>query len=128
MIRVGRVVNRINPKYDGYRPIICLTKCTTYGELGPYVLEDDDGCIMENIWQFSKVYKNVPASKQYYSQWDDTVIWDHPAETHIDSDGNLTDEYWEWRRKGYNNKYPVRYPVGMKHRSECLYSFYNEKN
>ena len=81
---------------------------------------------MENIWQFSKVYKNVPYSKQYYSRWDRTVIWEHPAETHIIYTGLgvpvLTIEYQDWREKGMNNPYPVRYPVGISHRNKCLYA------
>lgn len=31
--------------------------------------------------------------------------------------------YPVWRAKGVRNPYPVRYPVGLKHRNECLCSY-----
>lgn len=43
---------------------------------------------VENAWQFSKVY-----------------------EKHIKND-EVTDEYWEWARKGWNDNYAHRYPMG----------------
>ena len=56
-IRVGRRVYGKNgtftdPTFSGFEDILCLTKYTKYGSLGPYVLADDKGRIMENIWQF----------------------------------------------------------------------------
>ena len=81
---------------------------------------------MENIWQYSKVYSDVPKSKRRYSKYDDTVIWDHPAENHVikNTDGKqiLTPEYLAWRSKGSNCEYPIRYPVGFKHRHKCLFA------
>lgn len=65
----------------------------------------------------------MPASKQRYSRWDKTVIWDHPAEVHIDPDtGCLTPEYRHWREKGMTCPYPIRYPVGFHHRHKCSYA------
>lgn len=124
MIRIGRIKNCSDKlSYDGYIPIVVMTKSSKYGTLGPYVLKDANGRIMENIWQFSKVYRNVPKSKQYYSQWDRTVVWDYPAETHVDSMGKLTQNYVDWRKAGMSAPYPIRYPVGKgKHRSTCLYA------
>lgn len=123
MIRVGRIKSS-NDKltYPGFTPIVVMTKSSKYGSLGPYVLRNKNYQIMENIWQFSKVYQQIPASKQKYSRWDNTVIWDHPAEIHLDDNGKLTQAYHQWRHKGFNNPYPVRYPVGMKYRNKCLYS------
>lgn len=127
-VRVGRRTYRSgggynDPKIDGYKKIICLTKSTAYGSLGPYELKDKQGRIMENIFQFSKLYKTVPKSVQRKSRYDSTIIWDHPAETHLNADFTLTDEYFNWREKGMNAKYPIRYPVGMKHRHECICSY-----
>lgn len=125
MIRVGRCKyqngKRIDPSYKGFEPIVVLTKSSKYGSIGPYVLKDNKGRIMENLWQFSKVYEEVPASKQYYSRYDNTVIWNWPAEKHFDKD-KYTDEYIAWRTEGMNAEYPIRYPVGMKHRHKCLFS------
>jgi hypothetical protein len=125
-IRVGRITDvrsrkPIHPKYEGYTPIIVMTK--SYKEwwpLSPYCLQKE-GCIMENIWQFSKVYEKVPASTQVYSRWDNTVIWNWPEETHV-KDGIILPAYWKWRNEGFNNKYAIRYPVGYTSRHEVLYS------
>jgi hypothetical protein len=125
-VRVGRVIYdnkgvRHDPVYPNFTNIVVLTKSSKYGSISPYVLTDDKGRIMENIWQFSKVYKNVPKTVSRYSRWDDTVIWDYPAEKHVDENDDLLPEYWNWRRKGMNCKYPIRYPVGYKNRKNCLY-------
>ena len=134
MIRVGRrVYNKngtyIDPYYDGFTPILCLTKSTEYGDLGPYVLQDDKGRIMENIWQFSKVYEKVDNTKESYSRYHkDKIIWSHPEEIHVDNNGNLTKEYFVWRKKGMENKYAVRYPVGFNNMSKCLYALAEDKN
>lgn len=128
-IRVGRrVYNRdgsyIDPKFSGFKNILCLTKSTEYGSLGPYVLKDQNGRIMENIWQFAKIYEAVPFSKQTYSRYDQTVIWNHPAEIHAIKNENSefvpTTEYKLWRQKGMECIYPVRYPVGFDGRSKCI--------
>jgi len=81
---------------------------------------------MENIWQFCKLYEKVPKTTQKYSRWDPSVIWDHPAETHFirdpknPDDGELTPEYFRWRKKGFEAKNAIRYPVGYHHRTKCL--------
>lgn len=128
MIRVGRCIYDSNgkpsyPSYEDFTSVVVLMKShSQYGDLGPYLLKDEKGRIMENVWQFSKIYKKVPKSVQYYSRFDKTVIWSHDAETHIDDNGNITLEYWKWREKGMNNKYFVRYPVGFKYRGNCEYA------
>jgi len=131
MIRVGKIRykrgKKILPHYDGFYDVVVLTKCTKYGSLGPYVLKDENGSFMENIWQFSKVYEHVPATIQRYSRWNKTITWDWPEEKHVDKNGKLTDSYWNWRKTGFECKYPIRYPVGMKHRKNCLYSMWDGK-
>jgi hypothetical protein len=58
-IRVGRCIydragKRTDPSFDGFTPILVLTKSSAYGALGPYVLKNKKGQIMEDIYQFSK--------------------------------------------------------------------------
>ena len=122
MIRVGRKVGNSTPSYPGFTPIVVLTKSSQYGDLSPYTLKDEQGRIMENIYQYQKIYKSVPESTQRYSQWDQTIIWNWQAEEHVNTEGYPTEAYWKWRNAGFHNPYPVRYPVGYKHRSECLCS------
>src|SRR3990167_1065909 len=131
MIRVGRCVydrkgKRTDPSYDGFSPIVVLTRSLSkWGVLGPYELRDNKGRIMENIYQ-TKCYEKVPKSVQRYSRYDSTVIWDHPAEIHAVKDENgdwdPTDKYWEWRKKLAENEYAVRYPVGFHYRHNCLFA------
>lgn len=134
MIRVGRSIynkqgKRIDPSFDGFTSIIVLMKShSIWGELGPYHLKDNQGRIFENIWQGSKVYQKVPATIQRYSRFDNKIIWNHPAETHIDQNGNLTQTYWNWREKLMNCQYHIRYPVGFHHRHQCLYAIANEND
>ena len=37
-------------------------------------------------------------------------------------DETITDSYFRWRQKGFNNPDPVRYPVGYNYRHKCLLS------
>ena len=127
MIRVGTITydrrgNKTYPTYPGFTLIEVMTASSKYGEIGPYVLKDDEGRIMENIWQSMKVYPYVPTTRSTFSRWDNTVIWSHPHEIHIDEHGELTPEYWAWRDKLSRNPYPVRYPVGRQHRHKCVYA------
>jgi hypothetical protein len=90
-IRVGRCTysgsKRIDPSFDNFESIVVLMQShSEWGVLGPYVLKDEMGRIMENIWQFSKVYKKTRESKQTYSRWDKTVIWNYPSTTHLSRD------------------------------------------
>jgi len=129
MIRVGRCTyngsQRHDPSFPEFESILVLTKSSKYGSLGPYCLKNEKNQIMENIYQFSKVYEKIPASTQRYSRYDRTVIWSHPAETHAILTENgyvLTKEYLNWREKGMNCTYPVRYPIGFNNRHKCLFS------
>lgn len=124
MIRVGTLHGNIEPTFDGFENIKVLTKSSPYGELGPYVLTDKYGRIMENTWQFSKCYKSVPKTIQRYSRWDDTLIWNHPSEIHIEND-MFTNEFFAWRKKGMFNPYAVRYPVNKNNMKTCLFACEN---
>jgi len=58
--------------------------------LGPCDLYGDYKALrMENAWQFSKVYLQ-----------------------HTDEKGDPTDEYFEWAKKGWDDKQAHRYPMG----------------
>lgn len=133
LIRVGRCTytegKRKDPSFPGFTPIVVLTKSSPYGSLGPYVLQNDKGQVMENIWQFSKVYPSVPKSCQRYSRWDSTLVWEHPAEQHVNAETNaLLPAYWAWRKKGFNTKEAVRYPVGKAKVGTCIGAVYDTAN
>ena len=123
MIRVGRVKYTNVADFPDYKPITVMTASSEYASLSPYLLKNDKGQIMENLWQFSKLYINVPKTTCNYSRWNKIVTWDHPAETHI-IDSQCTPEFANWRNKGYNCGYAIRYPVGFHHRHNCVGSFY----
>lgn len=131
MIRVGRCYYEDNkmlyPSYEGFTSIVVMMKThSKWYPLSPYFLKDDNGCILENIWQFSKCYEIVPKTCERKSRFDNTIVWEHPLETHIDKNGNITDDYWKWREKGINNLEPIRYPVGFKHRHKCKFALTND--
>jgi len=132
-IRVGRIANRFELEKGekteavtrGYRNIVVTShnKKGLGAKLSPYKLADEHGNLMENIWQFAKIYPRVHVQKQ--------KEWMYPEETHI-GDGKrikpgtkidmdeVTEEYWKWREKGISHKKPVRYPTGFKYRHECV--------
>eukprot|EP01124_Arcella_intermedia_P008455 TRINITY_DN1532_c0_g1_i1.p1 TRINITY_DN1532_c0_g1~~TRINITY_DN1532_c0_g1_i1.p1 ORF type:complete len:286 (-),score=78.59 TRINITY_DN1532_c0_g1_i1:44-901(-) len=123
-VRVGRSVStqpKDYPSFGTYTQIVCLTKSTPYGDIGPYVIKDEKGRLMENLWQFSKVYEVVPESTQQFSRFNKTIVWSYPKEVHV-RDGELQEEYWNWRKKGMEAPEPVRYPVGRENAKYCLYS------
>lgn len=119
MLRVGTIVGNRKPKYDNFKPVVVMTPSSPYGSIGPYSARNRDNYLVENLWQFSKIYTNVPKSTQRYSQWDNTIIWDHPAEQHMNDKDEPLEAYWEWRHAGFTARHAIRYPVGMKHRKEC---------
>ena len=131
LVRVGRCTynNRVrsDPSYPSFSPILVLTKSSKYGDLGPYVLKDEKGRIMENYWQASKIYEEIPESKQPASYYDKTVIWSWPAEKHVDIDKDkdqykIRRAYLHWRKALQYCSHPVRYPVGYEHRHKCLFA------
>lgn len=94
------------------------------------MLRNEKGQLLENVWQFSKIYASVsaqkiPLSSRYYPS---TIIWEHPAEKHLDDNGEPNDAYWDWRAKGMDNPYPVRYPNGFQGRKECVCCIYFDED
>lgn len=84
-------------------------------ELSPYYLRNEEGQLMENLWQGVKIYKSVFEQKQVYSGH---VTWQWKSEIHI-KDGEILPEYWKWRHALINNQYPVRYPNGYGGKHLC---------
>jgi hypothetical protein len=125
-IRVGRCkfqkepyYKRIDPKYEGFTPIVVMTSKSGYGTMSPYNIKDEQGRIMENNYQFCKIYKRVPAISKPLGKWS-KLIWNHPAEVHITEDNKITPEYIAWRKKGRTFTDAVRYPLGYNERHKCV--------
>ena len=123
MIRIGRRVGSKEPSIKGWYKVRPLTKSSKHFSLSPYSLRQilDDGSrgpILENLWQFSKIYSTTPSVRRPYSRWDKRIIWERGSETHI-VDSKITQEYMDWRRDGFNCGDAIRYPVGYNHRHLC---------
>lgn len=119
-IRIGRKINSHLPQYSNFTPIVLSTR----HPLSSFNLKDSHGYILENIWQFSKIYQTVPYAKQFYSLHNKMVIWEHYPETHLKVDGDgkpiFSSAYIQWRRKGYHNPHAIRYPTGFNYRTKTL--------
>lgn len=114
-VRVGRCDYRRGCHYaevPGFTAVLCISKDPVYSALSPFVLRDSDGVLVENRWQFSKIYRKVPEVKQ--------KNWYHWSETHIDDKGEPNRAYWAWRSKGFVHRKPVRFPVGRENRKTCV--------
>ncbi|AYV85878.1 MAG: hypothetical protein Solivirus1_35 [Solivirus sp.] len=121
-VRVGKYNYKTQkePSTEGYTNVLIHTS----GELSPYTMRDSNGTIMENAWQFSKLWEQVPAQRQPVSMYQsDQIRWEHPAELHY-LNGQLTDEYWNWKAKGFAHSKWVRYPAGFHNHKKCLGSVY----
>jgi len=137
MIRVGRCTYdhkgvKTDPTFPNFVPIVVVMKShSRWYPLSPYYLTDEKGRIMENYWQFSKIYRNVGNSEQKKSRYDKSIIWSHPAETHVVTDNGIdkiTNEYKQWRNKGMHCKEPIRYPVGFYNRHNCMGAYVYKTN
>jgi hypothetical protein len=142
MIRVGRCLydskGQVSyPSFEGFTEIIVMMRGhSKYSSLSPYYLKNEKGEIMENIWQFSKLYEVVPKTTQRFSRWNNKIIWEHPREIHYNTEvrdakgnpeeGQITDAYWAWRKKGFQTPDAIRYPVGFKARHNCLCALADE--
>jgi hypothetical protein len=114
------------PEKPGYRTVVIHTDARPLGgDLSPYVLRDEKGRLLENIWQFSKIYRRIDAQRISKSRFQkNEIIWEHSEEQHIAADGSITREYWAWRNKGQRNYYAVRYPAGFNGRASCVASLW----
>jgi hypothetical protein len=119
MLRVGKYdwKTKHQPSTPGFRNVLIHTT----GTLSPYVMKSNSGEIMENIWQFSKIWAQVPPVKQNISRYSSDIRWTHPAEIHWDDQaGEPTPAYWAWRAKGMAHRHWVRYPCGFRHHSKAM--------
>jgi hypothetical protein len=125
-IRVGRIAGRFEkgvkfPVTDGYINIVVasVNKTQIGSMLTPFVLKDTQDRIMENIWQFSKVYPSIgQQSAKSKNQW----YW--PAVQHTSAEGDILPDYWKWRDAGMHHRQAVRSPVASVERCKCLYSLW----
>jgi hypothetical protein len=111
------------------KTIVVLSHTTTStlgGSLSPYHLCDEQGRCIENLWQFSKVYRMVTGQRIPLNRYvrRDTIIWDHPAQVHVSLTGEHSLEYWNWRKKGMASKHAIRYPNGFYGRRDCMYALW----
>jgi hypothetical protein len=108
--------NRIVPQVKGYTSVLIHSSDKGIGgPLSPFHLKNEKGQLMENVWQFSKLYERVEAQNG--------KDWSHPAEVHVDEKGGEPNEaYARWREKGMNHNRAVRYPNGYKGRTKCICS------
>lgn len=150
MIRVGKYDYKTKkcPEIKGFINVIIHTS----GQLSPYTMKDSKGCIMENIWQFSKIWRKMYSQCQPISQYDDRIRWKWQEENHIDVhrtksfidvhrtkssidvhetkssiEKDILPAYYKWREAGFNHSRWVRYPNGYHHHKECIGSVYKGK-
>jgi hypothetical protein len=99
----------IGPKesYDNpYKDVLTInttSRSSDFGKgLSPFFLKPIgiDATNVENVWQYSKVYKE-----------------------HLNKAGEPSKKYFEWRDAGFKNWRAVRYPMGKGVKSE--YSYWN---
>jgi len=118
MIRVGRIKGANEPGTkipitEGYTNVVVTSHNQNKlgHSLSPYKLADLKGRLMENLWQFAKIYPKV--YKQTQKDWS----WEE--EEHF-VDDQPTPAYWEWRQAGMEHDKPIRYPNGFAHKHECI--------
>lgn len=126
-IRVGRIKH---PNYTlspvpGFLTIFVMTDKFpgSYNCLSPFAIKDEHGRIMENIWQFSRIFplafKHVKPrgfkDKSLAISTEDKI-------THMNQ-GVPTMNYFKWRRAGTNYPTHIRYSNGLhdKHTAICAY-------
>lgn len=89
------VLNYYEPKPKSIPVINTTTKSKDWSRnlspmiVGPVIANNIECHNVENAWQFSKVYDN-----------------------HVEVDGSIKPEYFEWRDRGYKSKWAHRYPAG----------------
>ena len=112
------------PIMKGFRNVLIhVSNQGLGGPLSPFQLKNEYGQLLENIWQFSKLYSRIGSQMTPISRFrPGEIIWEHPSEIHTDSEGDPTTEYWNWRSKGMNNQFAVRYPAGFWYRTKCICS------
>src|SRR5437762_320946 len=88
-IFITRRVNGKEKDLPGCKKIVPLTASSPHYPLSPYSLKDENGHIIENVYQGNKVYAYIPPAREFYSKYNKKVIWEHPEEVHVDENGYL---------------------------------------
>lgn len=86
-----------------------------YKDLDGKFLKNNKNQILENVWQSSKVYRT---SFSCIHKKHGTILWNHPIENHLNDNNKLTYEYFAWKQKLMNNKFPIEYPVGISNKNK----------
>lgn len=100
------VLNPREPVREGVLTLNTTSRSTDFAKglspfiVGPVMANGHKCWNVENAWQYSKVYAE-----------------------HVDIHNDPTEEYFEWRNKGYNEKWAQRYPMGKGRKA--LFSFWN---
>jgi hypothetical protein len=145
-VRVAKYYpGKSEPETPGFRNVLIhVSSSGLGGTLSPFVLRNEKGQLLENVWQFSKLYPAVTQQRIPLSRFrKETIIWEHPAEVHVNQRSpqvvdqrspqvvdqrspavEPTPAYWAWRKKGENNHYAVRYPNGFHGRTTCICSLW----
>ena len=108
-IRVGRKVGSTIAQFKDYTNIAFIDKIDEYYELSPYRLKDENGCLIHNVWVFSKIYRKINHIIQYENIKGSRIVWEWPAEVHLDDENNIMPEYWKWRSAGMSCEDVVKY-------------------
>lgn len=124
MVAVATYVPNSNPpEMAGFTSIVIHTSSKPFGgSLSPYQLRDEWGCLLENIWQFAKVYPGVSRPRTDADEEQlNNVVW----ERHVDGEsGAILPAYWQWRVAGMRNAAAIRYPNGYDGRRSVLYALW----
>ena len=91
-----------------------------YWELTTHYLKDTNNVLLENKWQFNKVYSDIPETTVYDPNDKTKIIWNYPKEQHV-KNNKLLDNFWNWRQQGYNSKNAICYPVGLHNEKKYMY-------
>jgi len=129
---------------DGYIVVNVLSwheHDTPYYDLCPYVLKTDGheiqdnkgGVIFENFWQGSKVYPIVKPIEVYphhtFKGNKKYLWWSYDKEeTHIDDNGDVKKEYFNWKKSLFDCAKPVRYPNSYALKHTCKFTLLVKKD
>lgn len=116
---------RKGPRPSGFR----VEEIHVGHKLSPYTLRAANGALLENSWQFSKVYTMVTTQNQqkHIPKRGLTKIWSWPREFHFDEHKDeILPAFWEWRKAGLANEFAVRYPNGYGGRTKCKFAVFTD--
>ncbi len=130
-IRVGSIKypNYAVTKIKGYEIIYVMTPNFPgdYNQLSPFAIKDEHGRIMENIWQFSRIFPKTFKTVKPRTFKDKSLKESTEDKISLIDEQNIpTDDYMIWRRTGANYPKPIRYSNGL-HDKKSAICAYKEK-